>query len=166
MAGSLVSESRVSSWGIILIYLQSRRSGALVGGILYLHDITAKRSLDAVGQNLQKFSHLCGYDSEAMPKTVLVTRKSPSNHDTVLEEEMKGEHWKMLRLEVRGFELNQASAWNVMRLLLHPINLSPPSYEPGEKDIIFPLVSISRPSMPFLTLVLVLWVQLGLEKAR
>ena len=148
------------------MYPQSRRSGAFVGGILYLHDITAKRSLDAVGQNLHKFSRLCGYDLEAMPKTVLVTTKCPSNRDPTLEEEMKGEHWKMMRLEVRGFELNQGSAWDVMRLLLHPINLSPPSYKPDEKDIIFPLVSISRPNLPFLTLVLVLWVQLELEKAR
>jgi len=145
------------------MYPQSRRSGALIGGILYLHDITAKHLLHTVGQNLYKFSCLYGHDSKAMPKTVLVTTKCSS---TTLEAELKGEPWKMLRLEVRGFELNQGSAWDVMRLLLHPINLSPPSYKPGEKDIIFPLVSISRPNLPFLTLVLVLWVQLELEKAR
>ena len=161
MAGSLVSESRVSSWGIILIYSQIRPSGALVSGILYLHD-SAKQSLGAVGQNLRGLSHLCGYDLAAMP-TMLVTTKS--DRDPTLEEKMKWEHWKMLRLEVRRFELNLSSAWDVMHLLLHPINLSPP-YQPGERDIIFPLVSISRPSLPFLTLVLVLWVQLELEKAR
>jgi len=36
----------------------------------------------------------------------------------------------------------------------------------GPKDIILPLVFISRLRLPFLTLVLVLWVQLELEKAR
>ena len=125
MVGSFVSESRASSRGIILTYPQSRRNGALVGGILYLHDISAKRFTGTARQSLHMFSRLCGY--HAMPRTVLVTTKWPSDDNVVLErreEEMKGEHWKTLiekGLDVRRFQQNRDSAWGIISHLLEGI---------------------------------------------
>jgi hypothetical protein len=124
MARSLVSGARVSSPFIetSLIYPQSRRDGALVGGVLYLHDISAKRFTGTARQNLLMFSRLCGYD--AMPKTVLVTTNWPSDRNAVLEgreEQMKGEHWNTLvekGLHVRRFQRDRDSAWNIITHLL------------------------------------------------
>ena len=105
-----------------LIYPLSRRKGAIVGGVLYFHDISAKRFTGTARQSLLMFSRLCGYD--AMPKTVLVTTNWPSDHDDVLvrrENEMKGEHWKSLiekGLEVRQFQRNEPSAWDIINFLL------------------------------------------------
>jgi hypothetical protein len=81
---------------------------------------------------------------------MLVTTKWPSDRDALLEqreEEMKGKHWKTLiekGLEVRRFQPElPSSAWDVINLLLHLIDLSFLARELGPKDIVFPYVSIS-----------------------
>jgi len=120
-----VSESRASSWGFILTYPQSRRNGAVVGGVLYLHDISAKRFTGTARQGLLMFSRLCGY--AAMPQTMLVTTKWPPNSDAVLQQrevEMRDVHWKTLiakGLKVRQFQRNQDSAWEIINELLQDI---------------------------------------------
>ena len=62
-----------------------------------------------------------------MQKTVLVTTNWPPHRDDILErreEEMKGEHWKTLikkGFDVRRFQENPSSAWDVISLLLRGI---------------------------------------------
>ena len=96
-----------------------------MGGVLYFHDISAKRFTGTARQSLLMFSRLCGYD--AMPKTVLVTTNWPSDRNVVLErreEEMKDEHWKSLiekGLDVRRFQRNRDSAWDILGHLLEGI---------------------------------------------
>ena len=104
---------------------QSRRNGSIVGGVLYFHDISAKRFTGTARQNLLMFSRLCGCD--AMSRTVLLTTNWLSDHNTILErreEEMKGEHWKTLidkGLEVHRFHRNRSSAWEVINTLLRGV---------------------------------------------
>ena len=62
-----------------------------------------------------------------MPKTVLVTTNWPSDRNVVFErreEEMKSEHWKTLiekGLDVRRFQQNRDSAWDIINHLLEGI---------------------------------------------
>ncbi|KIM39591.1 hypothetical protein M413DRAFT_74822, partial [Hebeloma cylindrosporum] len=103
----------------------SRRNEAIVGGVLYFHDISAKRFTGTARQSLLMFSSLCGY--EAMPKTVLVTTNWPLGCSDVLEQreaEMKGEHWRTLMekgLEVRRFHRTRDSAWDIIDHVLQDI---------------------------------------------
>ena len=115
------------------------------------------------------FSRLCGHD--ATPKTVLVTTNWPSHRDEVLEQrqkEMKDKHWKRLvekGLDIRRFQQNRSSAWEIINLLLQrnnadngldlqirpglrtPTPMVPPSSSRAQvnisngKDIIIPYVS-------------------------
>ena len=106
-----------------------------MGGVLYFHDISAKRFTGTARQSLLMFFRLCGYS--AIPQTVLVTTNWPSDRNVVLErreEEMKGEHWKTLiekGLDVRRFQRNRDSAWDIINNLLKGI----PSVLSRRKDI-------------------------------
>jgi len=140
---------------MIQIYSQSRRNGALVGGVLHLYDITTKRFNAKARQNLRKPSTSAWCDD--MRKTVIVTTNWPSNPDEYLyqrEKEMKEKHWQTLienGLQVWRFLGDYTSAWDVINSLLHHVDLSPTSKLPingkeiklGRQDIVFPLVSIS-----------------------
>ncbi|KAJ3516333.1 hypothetical protein NLJ89_g1186 [Agrocybe chaxingu] len=107
----------------------SRRRGALIGGVLYFHDISAKRFTGTARQNLVMFSRLCG--EVALQKTELVTTNWESNNKEVLERresEMKAEHWKTLidkGVKVQRFQRDSGSrsAWDVLNTLLGHIDV-------------------------------------------
>ncbi|KIM39590.1 hypothetical protein M413DRAFT_193656 [Hebeloma cylindrosporum] len=126
----------------------SQRAGALVGGVLYLYDITIKQFNATERRNLAKPSTSAWCND--MRKTVIVTTNWPSCSDPILEkreQEMKDEHWKTLieaGLQVRRFQGDSSSAWRVIDSLLDGINASPPisrkGREIGPKDIVFPVM--------------------------
>ncbi|KIM39593.1 hypothetical protein M413DRAFT_193716 [Hebeloma cylindrosporum] len=130
----------------------SRRGGALVGGVLHLHDITAKKCNDTAHRNLPRSSTSTWCND--LKKTLIVTTNWPSCSDAFLEkreQEMKEEHWKTLidnGLQVWRFQGNYSSAWRVINSLIHRINVSAPSPSStrrteinlGPKDIIFPII--------------------------
>ena len=96
-----------------------------MGGALYFHDMSEKQFNSTARQNLSMFSRLCG--DGAMPKIVLVTTNWLSDPDNVLkrrEEDLMCNHWKAhidKGLEVRRFQRNQKSAWDIINLILREI---------------------------------------------
>ncbi|CAA7262283.1 unnamed protein product [Cyclocybe aegerita] len=106
---------------------KSCREGNLVGGVLYFHDISAKRFTGTARQNLVMFSRLCGQD--ALEKTELVTTNWGSGRTEILEQresEMKDEHWSPLiekGVKVRRFLRDSESALDVLNHLLGHIDV-------------------------------------------
>jgi len=94
----------------------------VLGGVIYLHDISQDRFSGTARRNLEMFNRLCG--DAALDKVVLGTTKwvrlSP-NDGSRREAELKDVHWKEMvkkGSQVRRFEGNQESAWRVMSVFL------------------------------------------------
>lgn len=124
MAGSFVSTTlRFSSSQLNLICPQSRKSGARIGGILYIHDISVKRSNGKAPLSRLRVP-------AAMPKTALVTTNWSSDPDGILvqrEHEMKETHWKAFideGLRVFRFHQTPSEAWDIINYLLDHTNNS------------------------------------------
>ncbi|RXW12389.1 hypothetical protein EST38_g13466 [Candolleomyces aberdarensis] len=103
---------------------QSYRKKMVLGGVIYMHDISQDQFVGIDRRNLEMFNHLCG--DSALDKVVLVTSKwgraSQQDFDK-REGELKGKQWKTMidggaRVErlVAGEE--QASAWGIVRSIL------------------------------------------------
>lgn len=82
---------------LIASYLgESCRKGDILGGVLYLHDISRDDFMGSAKKNLQLFDQLCGEHS--MFKVVLVTtkweRETPRDDYGAREKELQDVHWK------------------------------------------------------------------------
>ncbi|KAF8064983.1 P-loop containing nucleoside triphosphate hydrolase protein [Lyophyllum atratum] len=73
-----------------------KESKAVLGGVIYLHDISCTRaSLGTARRNLEMFKHLCG--EAALSKVVLGTTKwarVPQSDGEGREDELEAIHWK------------------------------------------------------------------------
>jgi len=94
----------------------------VLGGVIYLHDISQDRFFGSARRNLEMFNRLCG--DAALDKVVLGTTKwnrlSP-NDGSRREAELKEVHWKEMvnkGSQVRRFEGTQESAWRVVSVFL------------------------------------------------
>jgi hypothetical protein len=101
----------------------------ILGGVIYLHDISQDRFSGTARRNLDMFSHLCG--EAALDKVVLVTSKwgRHSGRDFVArEKELRTLHWQtilpspgkpkgahVMRL---AHEEESKSAWKIVRHIL------------------------------------------------
>ncbi|KIM39589.1 hypothetical protein M413DRAFT_29297 [Hebeloma cylindrosporum] len=139
---------RIAEW-----LAESRHMGALVGGVLYLHDITIKRFTSTASNHLNLLSGLCGED--CMKKTVLVI----TNWDSVTidessklrrEKDMKEKHWKPIIQQgatVHRFLRNRDSAWAIIDMLLKSDDLQKPlllQTELVDRNIAFPDTTVGR----------------------
>lgn len=98
----------------------------VLGGVIYLHDISQDRFSGTAKKNLQMFSYLCG--DAALDKVVLVTSKwgrlpveNGIEYGRRREEELRGIHWKSMiekGSKVRSFRDSRQSAWDVVDLFL------------------------------------------------
>jgi len=94
----------------------------VVGGVLYLQDISNRRFTGTARLNLTIFRHLCG--DAALNRVILGTTNwgvNTSDLDQQHEEEMRSEHWSTLLqqgAEVRRFLGSSASAWDILNVFL------------------------------------------------
>ncbi|RXW19818.1 hypothetical protein EST38_g6042 [Candolleomyces aberdarensis] len=118
-AGDFEILQRIARW-----LEESYRKKTVLGGVIYLHDISQDRFSGTARRNLEMFNHLCG--DPALEKVVLVTSKWGRAFERDFDKregELKGKHWKTMmdggaRVErlVSGEE--QASAWGIVRSIL------------------------------------------------
>ncbi|RXW17097.1 hypothetical protein EST38_g8749 [Candolleomyces aberdarensis] len=117
--GDFVILQRIARW-----LEESYRKRMVLGGVIYLHDISQDRFSGTARRNLEMFNHLCG--DSALDKVVLVTSKwgrAFGRNFEKREGELTTNHWKTMleghaRVErlVAGEE--DASAWGVVRSIL------------------------------------------------
>jgi hypothetical protein len=94
----------------------------VLGGVVYLHDISQDRFSGTAKKNLEMFHVLCG--DAALKKVVLVTSKwgrLSIGDGKSREDELKKVHWQSLiksGSEVRSFQGDYESAWDVINLFL------------------------------------------------
>ncbi|KDR82113.1 hypothetical protein GALMADRAFT_135478 [Galerina marginata CBS 339.88] len=90
--GDTVILRRIAEW-----LEKSYGDNMILGGVLYLHDISNDRFSGTARRNLEMFQHLCGND--ALSKVVLGTTKwgrIPQEFSISQEKELKEVHWKTL----------------------------------------------------------------------
>lgn len=90
--GDAVILRRIAEW-----LEKSYRQNMVLGGVLYLHDISNDRFSGTARRNLEMFQHLCG--DAALSKVVLGTTKwkrTPVDIGVSHEKELKEVHWKPL----------------------------------------------------------------------
>ncbi|KAJ2931923.1 hypothetical protein H1R20_g5182, partial [Candolleomyces eurysporus] len=117
--GDFVILQRIARW-----LEESYRKKMVVGGVIYMHDLSQDHISVTTRRNLALFNELCG--DWAFDKVVLVTSKWSRAFERSFdkrEEEMKNKGWKTMldggaRVErlVAGGE--DASAWGVIRSIL------------------------------------------------
>jgi len=94
----------------------------VLGGVIYLHDISQDRFSGTARRNLEMFNRLCG--DAALDKVVLGTTKwSRLSQDdgSKREAELQGVHWKEMvdkGSKVKRFTGNQDSAWKIVSVFL------------------------------------------------
>ena len=90
----------------------------VLGGVVYLHDISHDRFSGTARRNLEIFRHLCG--DAALNKVVLGTTKwkrVPPNDGTRREEDLKAIYWKDMidkGTAVCQFRGSNKSAWELI----------------------------------------------------
>ncbi|KDR82128.1 hypothetical protein GALMADRAFT_135492 [Galerina marginata CBS 339.88] len=110
---------------------KSRQEKKIVGGIIYLHDISADRYEEADKRNLESFRIMCG--DAVLSKVVLGTTKwervtteiGTTEIGDEREKELKEKHWKKLLSKgstMRRFKDNESSAWEFLDVLLNRLN--------------------------------------------
>ncbi|KAJ3510414.1 hypothetical protein NMY22_g15986 [Coprinellus aureogranulatus] len=114
---------------------ESLRRKMILGGVIYLHDISQDRFSGTARRNLNMFSHLCG--EAALDKVVLVTSKwsrQGSRDFGKRERELREIHWtEMLPKEGPGATVMRldpgetgkeqgASAWKVVNCILKQLD--------------------------------------------
>ncbi|TEB21451.1 hypothetical protein FA13DRAFT_128962 [Coprinellus micaceus] len=119
--------------GIADWYQESCRRKMILGGVIYLHDISQDRFTGTARRNLSTFTHLC--NDAVLDKVVLLTtkwsRESGRDFDT-RERELKEVHWKdlvvgakggasVMRLSDREGSEGQ-SGWRVIRHILRNLD--------------------------------------------
>ncbi|KAJ2932721.1 hypothetical protein H1R20_g4375, partial [Candolleomyces eurysporus] len=121
-AGDFEILQRIARW-----LEESYRKKTVLGGVIYLHNISQNRFTGTARRNLEIFNHLCG--ESALDKVVLVTSHWGTAPDQIFdkrEEELKKRYWNTMmdggtRVErlVAGEE--QASAWNIFHSILERV---------------------------------------------
>ncbi|KAG2008133.1 TKL/TKL-ccin protein kinase [Coprinopsis cinerea AmutBmut pab1-1] len=112
---------RISNW-----LAKSYRLGMTVGGLVYMHDLSAARFTGSAKRNLKMFNQLCGGD--AVKRVILTTSKWGKFRTEDLpeaaqrQEELQKSFWdRMLKEGARCEPLNPATheaAWKVLHLIL------------------------------------------------
>ncbi|KDR74818.1 hypothetical protein GALMADRAFT_249713 [Galerina marginata CBS 339.88] len=103
--------------------------GALLGGVIYVHDLSNDRFTGTAKRNLRMFREMCG--DKALGKVVITTTKwkkllimSDARDETLAEErqkELKSTHWKEILdngASVLSFRDNNDSAWAIVSNIL------------------------------------------------
>lgn len=109
----------------------------VLGGVIYLHDISQDRFSGTAKKNLEMFHVLCG--DAALRKVVLVTTKWDrlrEEHGKNREKELKTIHWQSLiknGAHVHPFRGNYQNAWEIIDLFLKQVEMS---IKPGIKTIV------------------------------
>ncbi|KAF5325902.1 hypothetical protein D9611_000784 [Ephemerocybe angulata] len=88
---------RIAEW-----LKQSCKGGAVLGGVIYVHDISQDRFSGTARKNLEMFNHLCG--DAALHKVMLVTSKwgrQGGRDFGARERELQERHWRSM-LEGQG----------------------------------------------------------------
>jgi len=94
----------------------------VLGGIIYLHDISILRFSGTARRNLEMFNRLCG--DAALDKVVLCTNqwgRVTATDGERREAEMKELHWKVMMdkgSKVKRFMSHQSSAWEIVSVFL------------------------------------------------
>ncbi|CAA7262284.1 unnamed protein product [Cyclocybe aegerita] len=119
----------------------------ILGGVLYLHDITTKRVTNAALRNLGFFSRIFGHD--AIGKTILVTTNWGASVLEAFERremEMKSDHWKDLlengAVVHRFHPVSLSSAWDIIGTLLQRFD-PPCSHDFPVIDIVIPILGLT-----------------------
>ncbi|KAF8884203.1 hypothetical protein CPB84DRAFT_1686014 [Gymnopilus junonius] len=105
-----------------------KHGGAMLGGVIYLHDVSLDHLTDKAQRNLEIFQALCGQG--ALRKVILGTTKWGRISDRraqAHEDELKHDHWKALIAEgakVRSFkDKNDAeSAWKFIDIVVDNVS--------------------------------------------
>ncbi|KAF8884207.1 P-loop containing nucleoside triphosphate hydrolase protein [Gymnopilus junonius] len=100
------------------------KDGAILGGVIYLHDVSLDRFTGTAQRNLDMFQALCGQG--ALSKVILGTTKWGRISDRraqAHEDELKRDHWKTLIAEgakVRSFKHRNdtESAWRFIDIVV------------------------------------------------
>ncbi|KAF8056269.1 P-loop containing nucleoside triphosphate hydrolase protein, partial [Lyophyllum atratum] len=114
-------DAEILRW--IAVWLKnSCEKNAILGGVIYLHDITHDRFSGTANRNLEMFNHL--YGDAALSKVVLGTTKwskiSPTGGEA-REEELKTLHWKPVLdkgSKIRRFQDTKESAMEFISIVL------------------------------------------------
>ncbi|KAF6749527.1 P-loop containing nucleoside triphosphate hydrolase protein [Ephemerocybe angulata] len=83
---------RIAEW-----LKQSCKGGAVLGGVIYVHDISQDRFSGTARKNLEMFNHLCG--DAALHKVMLVTSKwgrQGGRDFGARENELQAKHWRSM----------------------------------------------------------------------
>jgi len=94
----------------------------VLGGVIYLHDISQDRFSGTARRNLEMFNRLCG--DAALDKVVLGTTKwarLSESDGSRREAELKEVHWKSMLdkgSRVRRFVGDKSSAWDIVSVFL------------------------------------------------
>ena len=126
-----------------LIEYGSCKKGAKLGGIIYLHDISAARFTGTASQNLQMFRSMCGEGD--LDNILLGTTKWDLNvPDSCLRhKQLVAEYWKpLLDKGAKAFRMTNtaASAWELIDRII-----SPGTKQSAKRDILILCVSFSCP---------------------
>ncbi|RXW11776.1 hypothetical protein EST38_g14079 [Candolleomyces aberdarensis] len=121
-AGDFEILQRIAQW-----LEESYRKKTVLGGVIYLHDISQDRFSGTARRNLEMFNHLCG--DPALDKVVLVTSKWGRAFERDFEKregELKSKHWKAMvdnkaRVERLVAGQEQASAWGIVHSILDTV---------------------------------------------
>ncbi|KAF8056272.1 P-loop containing nucleoside triphosphate hydrolase protein [Lyophyllum atratum] len=110
---------RISAW-----LTKSYHRNAVLGGVIYLHDISRDQFDGTARMNLEMLNHLCG--DAALSKVVLGTTKWGNVTDERgrrHEDDLKNTHWKHLivkkKLQMRRFRDTEESAMEFINMVLH-----------------------------------------------
>ncbi|KAK7462165.1 hypothetical protein VKT23_007768 [Stygiomarasmius scandens] len=119
---------RIATW-----LEKSYRKQMVLGGVIYLHDISQDRFTGTARRNLTMFNHLCG--DASLKKVILVTTKWEKfhhiQHAERRETELKEIHWKYMMehgTEVCRFMTRQSreegrkSAWEIIDATLRRVS--------------------------------------------
>ena len=94
----------------------------VLGGVVYLHDISQDRLSNTARQNLEAFNRFCG--TATLEKVVLATTKwsrVSESDGSRREAELREVHWKPIvekGSQVRRFLGNQESAWDILAVFI------------------------------------------------
>ena len=106
-----------------LIYCNSYKRGAKLGGVIYLHDISSARFTGTANRNLQMFRSMCGEDD--LDNIVLGTTKWALEvpHSELRHTQLVAEYWKpLLDKGASAFRLGNTaeSAWKLVDRIITP----------------------------------------------
>jgi len=122
LIGSKTREYRYRSCDIAKTHDEIRyKQKAVIGGVIYLHDITHDRFTSSARQNLEIFRRLCGADS--LGKIIIGTTKwdrlIDSKDGEKHEADMKGKYWEpMIAGGTKVHQIRSDSPWGLVKDIL------------------------------------------------